>query len=508
MIFRSPLPPVPIPDRTLTEHVLAGAAARADRPAVVDGLTGDLITYGELARRVELAAAGLVRLGVRSGDVVALVSHNQPLFAVALHAITAAGATVALVNPALTPAEIGHLLTISRATVAICSRQSAGAVRATGFPVLPLEDLPDGRAPLPRRDPATTAAAILFSSGTTGVTKAVRHTHRGLVANLEQTRAGWRLTEHDVLAAVLPFFHVFGFSIVLNSGLLAGATVVAMPRFDATGYLGLLRRHGVTRAYLVPPMVAALASSGETPDLPALRYAVCGAAPLDDEQRARAELVLGCPIRQGYGLTEAGGTHQTFDDDFAAGDARAVGTLSPGTEARLVEPGTRIDVAPGRPGELLIRGPQVMAGYVGEDEATAAALGDGWLSTGDLMSVDEAGRFHVLDRIKEMIKYKGYQVAPAELEALLRTHELVADAAVVGVPDAVAGEVPKAFVVLSGPLDADELISWVAARIAPYKKVRAVEFVTHVPRSVSGKILRRLLSGESACAAGPSVNRG
>jgi acyl-CoA synthetase (AMP-forming)/AMP-acid ligase II len=263
---------------------------------------------------------------------------------------------------------------------------------------------------------------------------------------------------------------------------------VTLPRSDAGTYLRRLSDHRVTRAFLVPPLAAAIADhDGPVPDLD-LKLVLCGAAPLDEDIRRQAERKLRAPLRQGYGLTEAGGTHQTFDDDRET-DPASVGVLCPGTEARIVEPGTNTDAAEG---EMLIRGPQVMDGYRGDDEATRQAFVDGWLRTGDLVRVHN-GRFYVVDRIKEMIKYKGYQVAPAELEALLRRHPAVRDAAVVGVPDRANGEVPKAFVVTQGDVTAEELMAFVAAEVAPFKKVRQVEFVEEIPKSVSGKILRRLL---------------
>jgi acyl-CoA synthetase (AMP-forming)/AMP-acid ligase II len=253
-----------------------------------------------------------------------------------------------------------------------------------------------------------------------------------------------------------------------------------------------LGEHRVTRAFLVPPLAAAIADhEGPVPEL-GLKLVLCGAAPLDDVVRREAERKLQAPVRQGYGLTEAGGTHQTFDGDVES-DPASVGVLCPGTEARIVEPGTTTDAAEG---EMLIRGPQVMDGYLGDEQATREAFVDGWLRTGDLVRVHN-GRFHVVDRIKEMIKYKGYQVAPAELEAVLGRHPAVRDAAVIGAPDRVNGEVPKAFVVTQGDVTADELMAFVAAEVAPYKKIRQVEFVREIPRSVSGKILRRLLKARS-----------
>ncbi|MFI6095275.1 AMP-binding protein [Lentzea sp. NPDC051213] len=473
VIYRSPLPAVAVPERTVPEHVLAEARQR-DKVALLDAVTGESLTYAELAEQVESTARGLVAAGIEPGDTVAIVALNRPRYAVALHAVMAAGATAALINPVLTAREIERLKVLAN-------------VKAT----LDLDDLPAGTTEtLPRPDPAG-IAAVLFSSGTTGLTKAVKLSHRALVANLEQHRPGWRIDETDVLAANLPFFHIYGFAVILNSGLLGGATLVTMPRSDAGTYLSRLAEHRVTRAFLVPPLAASIADHPRHQPLADLKLALCGAAPLDEGVRQEAERRLRAPIRQGYGLTEAGGTHQTFDDDLES-DPTSIGVLCPGTEARIVEPGTGTDVAEGEPGEMLLRGPQLMAGYVDDEEATRQAFVDGWLRTGDLVRVHN-GRFFVVDRIKEMIKYKGYQVAPAELEALLRRHPAIRDAAVIGTPDRANGEVPKAFVVTQGDVTAAEVMAFVAAEVAPFKKVRQVEFVEEIPRSVSGKILRRLL---------------
>ncbi|KJK43119.1 hypothetical protein UK23_34420 [Lentzea aerocolonigenes] len=460
MIYRSPLPAVAVPATTVPAHVLRRSD---DKVALKDAVTGEALTYAELKNDADKTARGLVAQGIKPGDTIAIASVNRPRYAVGLHAIMAAGAAAVLINPLLTPQEIERLKTLAN-------------VRNT----LDLDDLPrDDTAQLPRTDPAQTAA-VLFSSGTTGITKAVKLSHRALVANLEQQRQGWRIDETDVLAANLPFFHIYGFAIILNSGLLGGATLITMPRSDPGTYLRRLNEHKVTRAFLVPPLAAAIADHEGTPPPQHLKLVLCGAAPLDETTRRQAERKLNAPVRQGYGLTEAGGTHQTFDDDTDT-DPQSVGVLSPGTEARITEQG-----------EMLIRGPQVMDGYLNDEEATRQAFVDGWLRTGDLVRVHN-GRFYVVDRVKEMIKYKGYQVAPAELEALLRRHPAIKDAAVVGAPDRANGEVPKAFVVTQGDVTAEELIAFVAAEVAPFKKVRQVEFVEEIPRSVSGKILRRLL---------------
>ncbi|MGD6741826.1 AMP-binding protein [Streptomyces sp. BH106] len=513
MIHRSGTAAIHIPDTSLSAHVLAKAPALGDRPALVDAETGEVVTYAGLVRSVERGASGLAGIGVGQGDVVAVMSHNQPRFAVVVHAALGAGAAVSPLNPALTVDEIAKQLADSGACVLVvaeaCAAKGYAAAQRTGgcrvltigepsrpgsWDVLVTEAA--GVHPVPEIDPASTPAALPYSSGTTGLPKGVVLTHRNLVANLEQIRHSWRITETDTVCAVLPFFHIYGFTIILNSALLAGATIVTMPRFELRRYLETVERHRVTRGHLAPPMVLALARSEEAGayDLSTMRTAVCGAAPLDEELAALAEQCIGCVIRQGYGMTEAGpGTHATPDEDFAAVPAGSVGRLLPGTEARLVDVTTGRDADGAAAGELWVRGPQVMAGYLGNRAATEETLVDGWLRTGDIARVDAKGNFYVVDRLKELIKYKGYQIAPAELEALLISHPDIADAAVVAMPHPTGGEAPKAFVVPCRPLDPRTLLEWVGDRVAPYKRIRTVEFVDTIPKSPAGKILRREL---------------
>lgn len=513
VIYRSTQHDVEIPDVTLTEHVLAGAERHGDKAALINAESGETLTYRQLAAQVASVAGALAAANVQPGDVVAVVSHNQPLYAVALHGAMAAGATVTPISPVLTPGEIAKILLVSRASVIIASAEAADAVGPAADTAnvrhrfvlgahpgwRPFGELTSSRRPLPAvtLDPATAIAALPFSSGTTGLPKGVMLTHRNLVANLEQNRVGWPVASDDVLAAVLPFFHIYGFTVILNTGLLTGATIVTLPRFGLDGYLAMIQEHRVTRAFMAPPMVLALANAPQVDhyDLSSLRYGICGAAPLDVEVSQRAEIRLGCPIRQGYGMTEASpGTHLVPDADAATTPAGSVGRLVPATQARIIDPATSTDVPPGHAGELWVRGPQVMAGYLDDPASTAATIvAGGWLRTGDLVRVDADGIFWIVDRLKELIKYKGYQVAPAELEALLLTHPDITDAAVVGVAHPEGGEAPKAFVVTSRPLGAPDLMAWVAERVAPYKKVRSVEFIDAIPKSPSGKILRRML---------------
>ncbi|MET0818189.1 MAG: AMP-binding protein [Solirubrobacteraceae bacterium] len=495
MPITSPHPDVAIPAVSLHEHVLGGAAARGDKPALIDGPTGAVTTYAELAERVRAVAVGLAELGVRKGDAVGLLAPNSVDWPVAFHAVIALGGIVTSINPLLTPEEIGKQLGDAGARAVIVAEPLRGAVAGMER-VIALEALPtgDGAPPIAAVDPAADLAVLPFSSGTTGLSKGVMLTHRNLVANLEQVRSVHRIGPDDTLIGLLPFFHIYGQTIVVNLGLAAGATVVTMPRFDMGEFLRLLEEHRVTRAHVAPPVVLGLAKApGVEGRSLALRVVISGAAPLDAGTAELAGERLGAPIRQGYGMTEASPvTHMAGDEGLADQDPGAIGVLLPGTEGRLVDPETLED-ADGD-GELWIRGPQVMRGYLADDAATAATLVEGgWLRTGDVARVDDAGVFRIVDRVKELIKYKGYQVPPAELEALLLGHPAIADAAVIPALDDAGEEVPKACVVASGELDPDELIAWVAERVAPYKRIRAVELVEEIPRSASGKILRRLL---------------
>jgi acyl-CoA synthetase (AMP-forming)/AMP-acid ligase II len=497
----TPHPEIAVPDLRLSEHVLAHG--RPDRPALIDGETGEVLTYGELDERSLRLAAGLRRVA-GPGDVLALVSHNRPGWAVACHGALRAGLPVAPLSPLLTAAELAAQFRASGARVIVTSDRAAAAVRdaAARAGVRHVYSL-DGELPQPPgpqspadRSPADEVAVLASTSGTTGLPKLAQLTHRNFVANLEQHQEISPVTEQDVFCATIPFSHLYGFTLILNAALRGGATVVTMARFDLAGYLRLLREYGVTRGHFAPPLVAALAQA-PGPDghgLPALRDAVCGAAPVDLALLARAEERIGGPIRQGYGMTEAGpGTHFPYRAEFERTPAGSVGRPVPGTRHRVVDPESGVDVPAGRPGELWVAGPQVMRGYLGDAEATARTVTGGWLRTGDLVRVDAEGFHWVLDRLKDLIKYKGYQVAPAELEAVLRAHPCVHAAAVVGAPDPVAGERPHAFVIPRGDVTEKELMAWVGQRVAPYKRIRSAEFVSALPISPAGKIARGLL---------------
>jgi acyl-CoA synthetase (AMP-forming)/AMP-acid ligase II len=289
----------------------------------------------------------------------------------------------------------------------------------------------------------------------------------------------------------------------MNQGLRAGATIVTMPRFDLEQFLELIERHRVTRAYVVPPIALALARhpAVEGRDLSTLRTMKSGAAPLGAELAERVAERVGCMVTQGYGLTETSPVTHLIRED-RPNKPGSIGQALAMTECRVVDPESGKDLPEGEPGELWMRGPQVMRGYLNNEEATASTVDeDGWLHTGDVATVDADGYFRIVDRLKELIKYKGYQVAPAELEALLATHPAVGDVAVIGVSDEEAGELPKAYIVpADGELDPEALMAWVAERVSPQKRIRLVELTDEIPKSPSGKILRRKLAGRDRAA--------
>ncbi|GLZ31041.1 AMP-dependent synthetase [Lentzea sp. NBRC 105346] len=438
----------------------------SDRPALIDGLTGEVLTHRELEARSRRYALALLRT-TRPGDVLALAARNEPAWAVAFHGALRAGLAVTPVNPMLTAAEVSAQVRATNASVVVTAA-SLGDLPGSDVGTLPSVD-PDAVAVMPT------------TSGTTGCAKVALLTHRNIVANIAQHQQISPVTEQDVFCAAIPFCHMYGQTLVLGAALAAGATVVTMPRFDPEAYLDLLHRYRVTRLHIAPPVLATLATAGP---LPALRGVLCGGAPADLALLAAAEQRLGCPIRQGYGMTEASpGTHLA-DEATPPG---SIGRPVPGTRCRVVDPVSGSDVPPGTPGELWVSGPQVMRGYVGEEP-----VGE-WLRTGDLVRVDADGCYWVVDRLKDLIKYKGYQVVPGELESLLRRHPAVVNAGVVGVADPVAGELPHAFVVRRGDVTAEELLNWVAAEVAPYKRIRSAEFVDSLPVTPAGKLARREL---------------
>lgn len=515
MPFSSPLADVDIPEVSVPELVIGPAAARGDHPALIDGRTGQTLTYAQLAHMVDRLAAGLAGAGLRPGDVLALFSPNTLLYPVVFHAALAAGATVTTVNALATEKDLTTQLSDSGAKLLVTvspflERATAAAAQvqeilvcdsAEGYRSVQELMATTEPAPAVALDPATALAVLPYSSGTTGVAKGVMLTHRNLVANIAQTQELVKYDPADRVLAVLPFFHIYGLTVLMNMALSKGATLVVLPRFDLVEFLTAMADQKVSRAFVAPPIVLALAKHPlvDQYDLSALRVVFSGAAPLDGDLAQACAARLGCLVQQGYGMTEL----SPVSHAQAHGDTRVkpgtVGPLIPNTLARVVDVATGDDLGVGEPGELWIKGPQVMQGYLGRREDTDATVdADGWLHTGDVGLVDADGDWFIVDRVKELIKYKGYQVPPAELEAVLLGHPQIADAAVVAGHDADGEEIPHAFVAAAAgvELTAQDVKDYVAERVAPYKRVRAVTFVDAIPKSASGKILRKDLRAQ------------
>ncbi|HEY4627289.1 MAG TPA: AMP-binding protein [Blastococcus sp.] len=423
-----------------------------------------------------------------------------------------AGATVTTLSALATPGDIARQLADSGAGLLITvgallpvALEGAGGRpvwtcdRVEGQPCI--QDLFASTGPVPEVEvnAAEDVAVLPYSSGTTAMPKGVMLTHASIGVNLRQAEVLHPVGPDDRVIAVLPFFHIYGMIVLIELPLRNGATVVVLPKFDLVQFLDVLEKYRITRAYVAPPVVLALAKhpAVEGRDFSELRYVLSAAAPLDAELARAASERLHVEVAQGYGMTELSpGTHTVPDGAGAEAPPGTVGRMWPNTEARLVSLETGEDVGPGEEGELWIRGPQRMKGYFGLPEETDTMIdADGWLHTGDIAVVDEDGWWFIVDRVKELIKYKGYQVAPAELEAVLLASPDVADAAVIGVYDERGDEVPKAFVVRAPGSAATEedLLAFVAERTAPYKRVRRLEFIDAVPKAASGKILRREL---------------
>jgi acyl-CoA synthetase (AMP-forming)/AMP-acid ligase II len=455
-------------------------------PALIDVRSGRTVAFAQLADGADRVARGLAGRGIARGDGVAIVAGNSPDFAVALFGALAAGCAVTLMNPRLTEGEQERLFGLARPQIVVSD--PAGFVR---------ELLSSGRrGALPDRDPDD--LALLFcSSGTTGLPKLAAHTHAGATAFFDAIAGapGMAVRPDDVVGVVIPFTHLFGFAL-LTHGLRGGASVVGLdPGPDPEAFLRMLAEHRVTVAPVTPPLVGLLARSPlvDRYDLSALRLLIASAAPCPPEIQEQAAERLGCRVADCLGSTEAW-AYTVASDPPVRG---SVGPAIAGVELRVVDPETGRERGPGEEGELWLRGPQVMRGHVGHPEVRD------WLPSGDLVRIDVDGNVFVIDRLKELIKVGGASVAPAEVERELTLHPAVADAAVIGRPDAELGEVPVAYVALRGEVEPAELRAWLALRLAPWKHLRDVTVIDAIPRSPAGKMLRReLIERERAQAAG------
>ena len=512
------------------DEILRRTAVRLPvKTAIIDGERR--FTYSELDSHADRFSAALAGLGVSKGDRVGILSPNCVEFEIAFFGIIRTGAIATTVNSGYREREIAHQFNDSGAKLLVVHETLAGLVESARSEIRALErviviegsstnaksfwgllESAPATPPSVAIDPQADIAVLPYSSGTTGLTKGVMLSHLNLSNNVQQTNelAGEAsaIRDDDIVLVHLPLFHIYGMNVLMNCCIGIGATQVMMGRFDMELLLSLLSQHSVTRLYTAPPVGLGLTQypGVQNHDLSALRLGFLGAAPLSGELQRRIQEVVGFPIIQGYGLTE---TSPVINFDFMEPELTRPGSVGPAvsdTEERVVDLETGLeDVPAGKAGELLVRGPQVMKGYYNNAVATTETLTpDGWLRTGDIVRMDDDGYVWILDRKKELIKYKGFQVPPAELEGLLLEHPAIADAAVIGKADLEAGEIPKAFVVRKTGVEVSrqDVISFVAGKVATFKQVREVEFVDSIPKNPSGKILRRVLIEEERAKGG------
>jgi acyl-CoA synthetase (AMP-forming)/AMP-acid ligase II len=518
MIFKSPHPDVEIPETSLRPLVLRHAERLGNKVAIVEVGSGRSYTYAELASNATKLGAGLHAKGFGKGDVMAILAPNLPEYPIAFLGVAAVGGVNTTLNPLYTADEIAFQLRDAKArfllTVPPLMEKATEAAGKAGVKeiivfgeaegAIPFASLlAGGVAPETHIDPEEDLVALPYSSGTTGFSKGVMLTHRNLVANLVQAGSVIRIGEEEMIIAVLPFFHIYGMTVIMNGSLYQGATIVTMPRFELEPFLQAIQDFKITRLFLAPPIVVALAKhpAVDKYDLSSVKVVFSGAAPLDAETARLCGKRIGCRVSQGYGLTETSPVSHAVPDNAPEIVPGSVGPSLPNTECKVIDVATVTELGRNEDGEIWIRGPQVMKGYLNNEEATYNSIdADGFFHTGDIGHIDDRDEYFIVDRLKELIKYKGFQVAPAELEAHLLSHPKVADAAVIGVLDEEGEEIPKAFVVLREPVPTEEIMAWIAERVAPHKKIRRMEVVEQIPKSASGKILRRVLRDREKAA--------
>ena len=493
----------------------------SDKTAIIDG--DSTYSFSELENFSSRFSGALKNLGILKGDRVGILAPNCAEFVIAFHGITKSGGVVTTINSGYREREIAHqiqdsgckILVVHESLTQIFS-EARSLIKTDVKAIVVTEEhgtegsfwqLVNSSEPhiASGLDTTNDLAALPYSSGTTGLTKGVMLSHSNLVSNVEQLMGlsgGASMNDKDVILVHLPLFHIYGMNVLMNPCIAAGATQVMMGRFDMEEFLSLIETHRVTKLFTVPPVGLGLSQypGVATRDLACLEFAMFGAAPLSAELQVKISEVLNCAVIQGYGMTESS---PVTNIDFTEPGLMKAGSIGPAvanTEEKIVDtedPDKQL--GPDEVGELMVRGPQVMLGYFNNPQATEETLtNDGWLHTGDIGKMDEEGYVWVLDRKKELIKYNGFQVPPAELEGLLIEHPEIADAAVIGKPDEESGEIPKAFVVKTAGSDISEdaVMSFVASKVSTFKHVREVEFIDAIPKNPSGKILRRLLKDQ------------
>ncbi|KAI3851157.1 hypothetical protein MKX03_021516 [Papaver bracteatum] len=535
IIYRSKLPDISIPNQIpLHTYCFENISDFSEKPCLITGSNGRTYSYSETHLICRKTAVGLSKLGIKKGDVIMLLLQNCPEFVFSFLGASMLGATSTTANPFYTQAEIFKQFNSSKAKLIITQSQFVEKLRddsaenspkiGEDFIVVTIDDPPKNclhfsiisdanekeEIPSVSIEPEN-PVLLSYSSGTTGLPKGTILTHKNLISNVAQQVDGENPNLYykldDVVLCVLPLFHIYAINIILLCSLRAGAGVVLMEKFVITSLLELIQRYRISFAPIVPPLVLALAKSPLVGsfDLSSIRAILSSAAPLgkelEDALRSRVPQAI---IGQGYGMTEAGPVitmSLVFAKQPFPSKSGSAGVVVRNTEMKVIDPETGLALPHNQQGEICVRGPQVMKGYLNNEDETASTIDvAGWLHTGDIGYVDDDDELFIVDRIKELIKFKGFQVPPAELEALLLSHPSIADAAVVSQKDEVAGEIPVAFIVRAHGFELNEVAvkEYISKQVVFYKRLQRVFFIHAIPKSPSGKILRKDLRAKLA----------